>query len=65
MFSIDLFLQIWGGICYLLAKVLLAAADGMNNGKKTRIGFTTGNFTYCYNYRIHKGNKKSKIQYGN
>jgi hypothetical protein len=37
MFTIDLFLQIWGGIGYLLAKILLAFAEGMNNGKKLRI----------------------------
>jgi hypothetical protein len=29
-----LFLQIWGGIGYLLAKILLASAGGMNNGRK-------------------------------
>ena len=37
MLTIDLFLQIWGGIGYLLAKILLAAAGGMNNGRKLRI----------------------------
>jgi hypothetical protein len=34
MLNIDLFLQIWGGIGYLLAKILLAFAGGMNNGRK-------------------------------
>jgi hypothetical protein len=34
MLNIDLFLQIWGGIGYLLAKILLASAGGMNNGRK-------------------------------
>jgi hypothetical protein len=33
----DLFLQIWGGIGYLLAKVLLAFSEGANNGRKWRI----------------------------
>jgi hypothetical protein len=37
MFSIDLLLQIWGGTGYLLAKILLAAAEGMKNGRKLRI----------------------------
>jgi hypothetical protein len=37
MFNIDIFLQIWGGIGYLLAKILLALAEGMNNNKKLRI----------------------------
>jgi hypothetical protein len=37
MLNIDLFLQIWGGIGYLLAKILLAAAEGMNSGRKWRI----------------------------
>jgi len=37
MFTIDLFLQIWGGIFYLLAKILLAFAEGMNNGRRLRI----------------------------
>jgi hypothetical protein len=37
MLTIDLFLQIWGGIGYLLAKILLAFAEGMNNGRKLRI----------------------------
>jgi len=37
MFTVDLFLQIWGGIGYLLAKILLAVAEGMNNGRKLRI----------------------------
>jgi hypothetical protein len=35
--NIDLFLQIWGGSGYLLAKILLASAEGMNNGRKWRI----------------------------
>jgi hypothetical protein len=35
--NIDLFLQIWGGIGYLLAKILLASAEGMSNGRKWRI----------------------------
>jgi hypothetical protein len=34
MLNIDLFLQIWGGIGYLLAKISLASAGGMNNGRK-------------------------------
>jgi len=33
----DLILQIWGGSCYLLAKILLAAAEGIINGRKLRI----------------------------
>jgi hypothetical protein len=37
MLSIDLILQIWGGSCYLLAKILLAAAEGISNGRKLRI----------------------------
>jgi hypothetical protein len=37
MLTIDLFLQIWGGIGYLLAKILLASAEGMENGRKLRI----------------------------
>ena len=37
MLSVDLFLQIWGGIGYLLAKILLASAEGRNNGNKLRI----------------------------
>jgi len=37
MFTIDLFLQIWGGIGYLVAKILLASAEGMNNNRKLRI----------------------------
>ena len=42
MSKIDLFLQIWGGIGYLLAKILLASAEGtsaegMDNGRKLRI----------------------------
>jgi hypothetical protein len=37
MFTIDLFLQIWGGVFYLLAKILLALAEGMNNDRKLRI----------------------------
>jgi len=37
MLTVDLFLQIWGGIGYLLAKILLAAAEGMNNSRKLRI----------------------------
>jgi hypothetical protein len=34
MLNIDLFLQIWGGIGYLLAKISLAIAGGMNTGRK-------------------------------
>jgi hypothetical protein len=42
MLTIDLFLQIWGGIGYLLAKILLALAEGtlaegMNNNRRLRI----------------------------
>jgi vacuolar-type H+-ATPase subunit I/STV1 len=33
----DLFLQIWGGIFYLLSKILLAASESMNGSKKFRI----------------------------
>jgi hypothetical protein len=39
----DLILQIWGGTCYLLAKILLAIAEGLSNGTKCRI---IGWFTY-------------------
>ena len=37
MLTIDLFLQIWGGVFYLLAKILLALAEGTNNNKKLRV----------------------------
>jgi hypothetical protein len=37
MFTIDLFLQIWGGVGYLAAKILLASAEGMNNNRKLLI----------------------------
>jgi hypothetical protein len=37
MLTIDLFLQIWGGIFYLFSKTLLASAEGMNNGRNLRI----------------------------
>jgi len=37
MLSTDLILQIWGGTGYLLAKILLATAEGINNGRKLRI----------------------------
>jgi len=37
MLTFDLFLQIWGGIGYLLAKILLALAEGMNDRRKVRI----------------------------
>jgi hypothetical protein len=37
MLHIDLFLQIWGGIGYLLAKILLACAEDITNGRKWRI----------------------------
>ena len=43
MVNIDLFLQIWGGIGYLLAKILLAFAEGLNDGRKWRI---VGWFSY-------------------
>jgi hypothetical protein len=33
----NIFLQIWGGVGYLAAKILLAAAEGMNNNRKLRI----------------------------
>jgi hypothetical protein len=36
MLNVDLFLQ-RGGIGYLLAKILLAFAEGMNDGRKWRI----------------------------
>jgi len=45
MLTIDLFLQIWGGIFYLLAKILLALAEGMNNDRKLRI---IGWFSYLF-----------------
>jgi hypothetical protein len=35
--SIDLILQIWGGIGYLLAKILLAVSEGVNDGRRWRI----------------------------
>jgi hypothetical protein len=35
--DIDLIFQIWGGTGYLLAKILLAMAEGMDNGRKCRI----------------------------
>jgi hypothetical protein len=34
---IDIGLQIWGGIGYLLAKILLATAESMNDSRKLRI----------------------------
>ena len=37
MSTFDLFLQIWGGIGYLLAKILLASAEGRDNNRKLRI----------------------------
>ena len=43
MFDIDLFLQIWDGIGYLLAKILLAIAEGKEYGRKLR---TVGWFSY-------------------
>jgi hypothetical protein len=45
MIDIDLFLQIWGGGCYLLAKILLAIAEGLVNGRKFRI---IGWFSYLF-----------------
>jgi hypothetical protein len=39
MLSIDLILQIWGGTGYLLAKILLAAAEGINSRKLRIIGW--------------------------
>jgi hypothetical protein len=44
-YSLDLFLQIWGGICYLLAKVLLGISEGNFDGKKIR---TAGWLTYLF-----------------
>jgi hypothetical protein len=35
--NIDLALQIWGGIGYLLAKILLAVSEGVNDGRRWRI----------------------------
>jgi len=35
--SLDLLLQIWGGLGYLLAKIFLAFSEGMENGRKLRI----------------------------
>ena len=35
--NFDLLLQTWGGIGYLLAKILLAFAEGAPNGRKLRI----------------------------
>ena len=43
MLNIDLLLQIWGGAGYLLAKILLAAAEGASDGRKWRIA---GWFSY-------------------
>jgi len=37
MFNPDLLLQIWGGTGYLLAKILLAVAEGRRNGERWRI----------------------------
>ena len=37
MLDIDLLLQIWGGLGYLLAKIFLAISEGMENGRKLRI----------------------------
>jgi len=37
MFTVDIFLQVWGGVGYLVAKILLASAEGMNNNRKLRI----------------------------
>jgi len=35
--NLDLFLQIWGGTGYLLAKILLAIAEGKEDGRRLRI----------------------------
>ena len=43
MLSLDLILQIWGGLGYLLAKILLAIAEGSSDGRKWRIA---GWFSY-------------------
>jgi len=43
MVYLDLFLQIWGGTGYLLAKILLAIAEGKENGGRWRI---VGWFSY-------------------
>ncbi|MCL2066935.1 MAG: multidrug transporter [Treponema sp.] len=43
MLDFDLLLQIWGGTGYLLAKLLLAIAEGVDNGRKWRI---VGWFSY-------------------
>ena len=43
MLTIDLFLQIWGGLGYLLAKILLAIAEGSSDSRKWRIA---GWFSY-------------------
>jgi hypothetical protein len=37
MSTIDLFLQMWGGVAYLLAQILLASAEGVDNGRGRRI----------------------------
>ena len=33
----DIFLQFWGGTCYLLAKIFLAHAEGVNKNEKWRM----------------------------
>ena len=43
MLDLDLFLQIWGGSGYLLAKILLAISEGVENGRRWRI---VGWFSY-------------------
>ena len=43
MLTNDFILQIWGGIGYLLAKILLAAAEGKDNSRKLHI---VGWFSY-------------------
>ena len=43
MLELDLFLQIWGGGGYFLAKILLAISEGVENSRKWRI---VGWFSY-------------------
>ena len=34
----DIFLQVWGGVCYLLNKIFLSRAEGVTDGTAWRIG---------------------------
>ena len=33
----DIFLQVWGGVCYLLNKILLSRAEGAENDGNWRV----------------------------